>query len=75
MKKHNIPVVHDLPGVGQHLVDHPVVDVYYANRSPVAKYVKPNSVSDVFKLLGATAKYFATRSGAMTTNVSAAPWP
>ena len=31
LEEMKIPVVDSLPGVGSHLVDHPVVDVYYKN--------------------------------------------
>lgn len=70
LRKHNIPVQLDLPGVGSNLIDHPVVDVYFKNKhddSP--KHINPKSVSDFFRFLRDTAKYYITRTGAMATNV------
>ncbi|EAU85330.2 hypothetical protein CC1G_07600 [Coprinopsis cinerea okayama7 len=69
LRKHHIPSVLDLPGVGDNLIDHPVVDLYFKNRyddSP--KHVKPSSLGDVVKFVTSTLKYFITRSGSMATN-------
>lgn len=66
-----IPVVHNLPGVGSNLTDHPVVDVYFknkANDSP--KHVKPNGILEVFKLLGSTFQYLTSQRGPLANNVS-----
>lgn len=71
LKRHDIPVVQDLPGVGDHLVDHPVVDAYFHNRNTTAKYVKPQGVLDLVKLGSSAARYLATGKGVLTTNVSA----
>ncbi len=35
LKKHGIKVVKDLPGVGQHLKDHPELDVFWATEQPL----------------------------------------
>ncbi|TFK27798.1 alcohol oxidase [Coprinopsis marcescibilis] len=69
LEKHNIPVALDLPGVGDNLVDHPVVDLYYKNRykdSPL--HVKPKSIPDVFRLIASTLQYQILRTGALATN-------
>lgn len=71
LKKHGIPVVNDLPGVGSHFVDHPVVDLYFKDKLDNSlKYLKPASFSDVMKLLYAFAQYFVFQSGGpLATNV------
>ncbi|KAF5382020.1 hypothetical protein D9615_004437 [Tricholomella constricta] len=64
LKAHGISVVHNLPGVGSNLVDHPVVDLYFKdklNRS--AKYLQPQTIPDVFKLFSAFAQYFVWGTG------------
>lgn len=38
LKKHNVPVVHDLPGVGENLQDHLEVYIQYACTKPVSLY-------------------------------------
>jgi len=72
LTKHGIPVVHDLPGVGSHLVDHPVVDLYFKDIFDNSyKYFKPVSFSDRMKLLSAVVRYFIRGSGGpLATNVS-----
>lgn len=72
LKEHDIPVVHDLPGVGAHLVDHPVVDLHFKDKlDHSAKYFKPSSIGDSFKLLSAFFQYFIWGSGGpLATNVS-----
>ncbi|TFK33226.1 hypothetical protein BDQ12DRAFT_691444 [Crucibulum laeve] len=69
LKKVGIPVIHDLPGVGSHLVDHPVLDMYFKdahNNSP--KHVKPRSLWEVVKVLGSAVEYLFTQKGALATN-------
>ncbi|RDB26168.1 L-sorbose 1-dehydrogenase [Hypsizygus marmoreus] len=64
LKEHGIPVVHSLPDVGKHLVDHPVVDLYFKDKhDSSSKYFQPNSVSDVYKLLRAFVQYFVLNTG------------
>ena len=33
LASHNVPVVVDLPGVGEHLMDHPVVTMNFLDKS------------------------------------------
>jgi choline dehydrogenase len=72
LMKHGIPVVHDLLGVGSHLVDHPVVDLYFKDKLDNSyKYFKPSSFSDGIKLLSAFVQYFVRGTGGpLATNVS-----
>ena len=43
LAEHGIPVVHDLPGVGQNLQDHLAISVKYRSRQPISmfKYFSP----------------------------------
>lgn len=41
LKKYDIPVVLDLPGVGQNLIDHPMVGVWLVPKSGVCKLGEP----------------------------------
>ena len=72
LTKHGIPVVHNLPGVGSHLVDHPVVDLYFKDKLDNSlKYLQPTGFSDGLKLLSAFVQYFVLGSGGpLATNVS-----
>ncbi|KAG5646982.1 hypothetical protein DXG03_001705 [Asterophora parasitica] len=70
LKTHDIFVVHDLPGVGSKLVDHPVVDLYFKDkRDDSPKFFQPKSIPDVFRLLKAIVQYRVSGRGPLTTNV------
>ena len=70
LEKFGIPVVKDLPGVGSHLIDHPVVDVYFKNKhNDSPKHVKPQGPIEVLRLLGSAYRYLTSHRGALTTNV------
>lgn len=72
LKDHGIEVIHDLPGVGEHLVDHPTVDVCFRDKFNVSpKHIKPQSLVEGVKMLGSLVQYLMTRNGALTSNVSA----
>ncbi len=72
LKDHGIEVIHDLPGVGEHLVDHPTVDVFFKDKFNVsAKHIKPQSLVEGVKMLGSLVQYLMTRGGALASNVSA----
>lgn len=65
MKEHGIPVVHDLPGVGQNLTDHFGVDIVAElnNHLSLDKYGKPH------RMLWAGLQYLLFKSGPVTSNV------
>ncbi|KDR78822.1 hypothetical protein GALMADRAFT_244405 [Galerina marginata CBS 339.88] len=63
-----IPVVHNLPGVGSHLIDHPVVDAYYKNKFHSPKHVQPRGITEVFELVGSAYQYLTTQRGPLATN-------
>lgn len=71
LHKFGIPVLCDLPGVGSHLVDHPVVDMYFKDRHNVStKHIKPRTLYEVSQIIGSTVQYLITRRGPLATNVS-----
>ncbi|KAG6862501.1 hypothetical protein C0995_000049 [Termitomyces sp. Mi166 len=72
LKAHGISVVHDLPGVGSNLVDHPVVDLYFKDKHDRSlKYFRPKSTSETFKVLFAFIQYHLLgMGGPLATNVS-----
>lgn len=70
LKDVGVPLIQDLPGVGSHLVDHPVVDLNFKDKlNASTKHIKPHSVIEVFKVLGSTLQYLLTRKGPLGTNV------
>jgi choline dehydrogenase len=64
LARHGIPVVHDLPGVGQHLQDHLEVYVQHACTQPVS--MQPNLAMWRRPLIGA--RWLFLRSGPGATN-------
>ncbi|KAF8896484.1 hypothetical protein BD779DRAFT_1608694 [Infundibulicybe gibba] len=73
LQKHNIPVMHDLPGVGSNLVDHPVVDVYFKDKQNNSrKFLKPQGISDVPKLIAGVVQYLVSQRGPLASNVAEA---
>jgi len=69
LNKQSIPVVHDLAGVGQRLIDHPVVDVYFKNKFTSHKFLNMAGPIDYLTYIGSTIRYLTTKRGAMATNV------
>lgn len=64
LRSHNVPVVLDHPMVGQNLVDHPVVDLYFKDKhNASAKWMRPKTFGDTAKLISAMVRYFAFGSG------------
>jgi choline dehydrogenase len=71
LKQHGIPIVHDLPGVGSNLVDHPVVDFYFKDKLGLStKFMKPKTTSDAVQFAFALFQYKLFRRGPLATNVS-----
>lgn len=69
LHKAGIPVKHHLPGVGSHLVDHPVVNLAYKDKhNKSLKFMNPHGLIDIFKLIGSAVQYFATRRGPLSSN-------
>lgn len=64
-------VVVDLPGVGQHLRDHPIVDTMWRLRSGSLEYTKPDTgLWPALRTSIATTWWFLTGRGPMSSNVS-----
>lgn len=65
LKKHGIPVVTDLPGVGSNLSDHYGIDIVYELKKPISldHYNKPHM------MLWAGLEYLLFKSGPVSSNV------
>ncbi|KXN88615.1 L-sorbose 1-dehydrogenase [Leucoagaricus sp. SymC.cos] len=70
LRSNNIPVVLDLLKVGQNLVDHPVVDLYFKDKHNASlKWMKPKTFGDTIKVLAAFVRYFVLGlGGPLATN-------
>ncbi|KAG9098136.1 hypothetical protein FS749_004590 [Ceratobasidium sp. UAMH 11750] len=76
LNKHNIPVVHDLAGVGDHLMDHPVVPVRFRTiPGESLNYLGLDKTSSLYNSLRRTkaiAQYMLLKTGPLTSNLSEA---
>ncbi|KAF8969203.1 hypothetical protein BDZ97DRAFT_1796561 [Flammula alnicola] len=64
LKSQGIKPVLDLPGVGQRLVDHPVIDLYFKDRLNASpKFLRPQSLNEVRQALGAVIQYYVLGLG------------
>ncbi len=70
LQRHGIPVVHDLPGVGQHLHDHP--DVVQVMDAPQLKDLFGISPSGMWSQLLGVLEWRRSRTGMLTTNFAEA---
>jgi choline dehydrogenase len=64
LKSHGITPIVNHPGVGQRLVDHPVIDLFFKdklNTSP--KWIKPSSLNDTLKVFRAIFQYRVLGTG------------
>lgn len=72
LAQHDIPVVLDLPGVGKHLKDHPIVETMYRIKSGSIEFIKPNTgFVNTIRASAAIGSWFFTKSGPMSSNVRA----
>jgi choline dehydrogenase len=70
LKEYGIPVLHDLPGVGSRLVDHPQIDTYFKDRLKNSlKFMRPKNISDILRLISAIYRYRIFREGPLASNV------
>ena len=70
LNDNGISVVEDLPGVGSHLKDHCVVDLYFKDKTEdSAIYFQPKGVTDVAKILRDFITYWSGQGGRFATNV------
>ena len=66
-----IPVVADLPGVGSHVKDHPVVDLAYMDRTRSSiSFLAPTTFVQQLQLYKAYLQYKLFGTGPFTCNVS-----
>ncbi|KAH8831642.1 hypothetical protein DL96DRAFT_1667834 [Flagelloscypha sp. PMI_526] len=73
LAKFNIPVIKNLPGVGQNLIDHPVVDLFFKDKfDDTWKYLIPQNLSDGRRMFGALVQYQMGNGGSMANNVGEA---
>ncbi len=70
LQRHGIPVLHDLPGVGQHLHDHP--DVVQVMDAPQLKDLFGISPSGMWSQLLGVLEWRRSRTGMLTTNFAEA---
>lgn len=71
--EHKIPVVASLPGVGEHLMDHPVVDVALSETTGTAlNFLKPTTVRHRVQRLIALLTYYLTGKGPLSSNIAEA---
>ncbi|KAK0223305.1 hypothetical protein IW262DRAFT_1447302 [Armillaria fumosa] len=69
----DIPIVHELQGVGAHLMDHPVIDCNLKDKTNTSpKYLKPTTLLDLVKYVSATIQYLVWRRGPAATNLGEA---
>jgi choline dehydrogenase-like flavoprotein len=70
LAEHNIPVIAHSPGVGEHLMDHVVVDVALAETSGTSlDFLQPQTSWHFIKLIYGILTYALTGKGPLTTNV------
>ncbi len=70
LQRHGIPVLHDLPGVGEHLHDHP--DVVQVVDAPALTDLFGLSFRGALSLLRGVREWRARRTGLLTTNFAEA---
>jgi choline dehydrogenase len=71
LAEHKIPVITALPGVGEHLMDHPVVDVALAETTGTTlNFLKPTTIWHRVQRLTALLTYYLTGKGPLTSNVT-----
>lgn len=71
LAEHKIPVVASLPGVGEHLMDHTVVDVALAETSGNSlNFLRPATLRHWIQRLTALLTYSLTGKGPLSSNVT-----
>ncbi|KAG8682545.1 hypothetical protein FRC11_014731 [Ceratobasidium sp. 423] len=73
LNKHSIHVIQDLPGVGDHLMDHPMLSVRFRTRPGESLNFLNEKINNTFsaklKRSRAIAQYLLMKSGPLTTNI------
>jgi choline dehydrogenase len=68
LKRHGVPVVHDLPAVGRHMQDHASIDYYYRARVPTQN----QELRPVLNKAWFAVRYLVTRSGPLAWSLNQA---
>jgi len=69
----SVPVKHDLPGVGQHLMDHPAVNARFrCKKGHSFNFLRSRTIYEYVRATKALIEYNARRQGPMTCNVAEA---
>ncbi|KAG8984423.1 hypothetical protein FRB90_005337 [Tulasnella sp. 427] len=70
LNKHSIPVIQDLPGVGQNLADHIVFNSCFPTKPGyhTGRFLKPRSAWEKLAFTGALVQYLTRGTGPLTTH-------
>ncbi|KAH8833395.1 hypothetical protein DL96DRAFT_1585959 [Flagelloscypha sp. PMI_526] len=69
LRVNKIPLLQDLPGVGQHLTDHCVVDAYFKDKTESSfKFFRPSGLSEFGQLMKAAWTYRLGFGGPLASN-------
>ncbi|KAF8907265.1 hypothetical protein CPB84DRAFT_1674893 [Gymnopilus junonius] len=65
LEEHGISVIRDLPGVGSHLVDHPILDMHFEQKGKADSYgyMFPKNFGDFVRLTRAVFQYYVLGTG------------
>ena len=70
LKKHGIPVVLDLPGVGSNLLDHPCIHLSFKDSQGLSlSYLLSSNVSEAVRTMFSVFRYLVGFGGPIATNV------
>lgn len=72
LQRHGIPVVHELPGVGENLHDHIDYVACFKSKAPPARELFGFSAAGAARLVRAMAEYRRSHTGMLTTNFAEA---
>ncbi|EIW83858.1 alcohol oxidase [Coniophora puteana RWD-64-598 SS2] len=73
LAQHKIALVHDLPGVGQNLVDHAAFYVRFGDKMKAGlSFSQPYNIPTAVKFVASTVQYLVTGTGRLATNVGEA---
>ena len=70
LQEHSIPVIQDLPGLGSHLIDHPVVWTKYKVTDGMSlDFMRGRTPADRARFEDALVEYKLTGGGPLSSNV------
>ena len=75
LQTHNIPVVANIPGVGQHLKDHATLDLHFMDKTKTSlMFLRPRTLWRTIRMHMNTMQYLVFGTGGLTTNVRLCIW-